>query len=193
MACAYRTVSTEAASVISRVIPIDLACEERNNTFGRNKEVKDREREITLIKWQERWRVSEKGQWTKTLIPEIGPWFHRKFGEINYHLTQALSGHGCFQSFIHKIGKAQTPKCLYCEENDNPEHTFFGCVRWEREKEETESVLGEFLTKENLVSTMLQSESNWKEISNMITKIMKQKEEMERRLRAQQALHQASQ
>lgn len=187
VACAYRTVSTEAASVISRVIPIDLACEERNNTFGRNKEVKDREREITLIKWQERWRVSEKGQWTKTLIPEIGPWFHRKFGEINYHLTQALSGHGCFQSFIHKIGKAQTPKCLYCEENDNPEHTFFGCVRWEREKEETESVLGEFLTKENLVSTMLQSESNWKEISNMITKIMKQKEELERRLRAQQA------
>lgn len=102
-----------------------------------------------------------------------------------------LSGHGCFQSFIHRIRKAQTPKCLFCEETDDPKHTLFECVRWCRERDEVEEMLGEKLTKDNMVKMMLQSNTNWKDISTMVHKIMKGKEEKERRLKAQ-ALSQAS-
>jgi hypothetical protein len=27
-------------------------------------------------------------------------------------MTQALSGHGCFQHYLHRIGKAPSPKCM---------------------------------------------------------------------------------
>lgn len=54
-------------------------------------------------------------------------------------------------------------------------------------------MLGEKLTKDNMVKMMLQSNTNWKDISTMVHKIMKGKEEIEkeRRLKAQ-ALSQAS-
>lgn len=52
-------------------------------------------------------------------------------------------------------------------------------------------MLGEKLTKDNMVKMMLQSNTNWKDISTMVHKIMKGKEEKERRLKAQ-ALSQAS-
>ncbi|KAL1446824.1 hypothetical protein WDU94_015654 [Cyamophila willieti] len=190
VACSYRTVSTDAIAVLARVIPIDLMCEERSQTWGKDGDEKERQRNLTLNKWQTRWSESNKGQWTRTLIPEIAPWFNRKHGEVNYHISQALSGHGCFQSYVNKIGKAATPRCLFCEEIDDPEHTLFGCVRWIREKESTEALVGENLRKENLISLMLKNVENWNAIANMITKIMKNKEEIERRTRIQPLLPQ---
>ena len=47
---------------------------------------------------------------TKLLIPSI---FHRKSLSLwpNHILTQLLTNHGCFRSYLHKIKKAPTPLC----------------------------------------------------------------------------------
>lgn len=185
VSCSYRTVSTEAAAVIARAIPIDLLLEERSRTYGKSKEEIDREREYTIEKWQERWSRSEKGKWTRELIKDIKPWIERKHGEVDYFLTQGLSGHGSFQKYVHKIGKSPTSACLYCEEDDTPEHTLFLCTKWALLREQTKYLVGEELRKDNIINIMLQNENNWNSVGNMIREIMKKKEEYERHLRAQ--------
>ncbi|KAI5722312.1 hypothetical protein M8J76_006741 [Diaphorina citri] len=184
--CLYRTVSTEAAAVVSRVIPIDLLLTGRARTFDQNKEEKIRARENTINSWQQQWDLSSKGRWTKTLIPELNPWLKRTHGEIDYFLSQALTGHGCFQEFVHRIGKATTPTCLFCEENDGPEHTIFRCRRWDQDRHTAQAIVGQSINKDNMIKLMIESSNNWETIKTMITNIMKNKSEYVRRLRAEQ-------
>ncbi|XP_062542083.1 uncharacterized protein LOC134210074 [Armigeres subalbatus] len=40
--------------------------------------------------------ITDNGRWTHRLIPNLSTWMNRKHGEVNFHLTQFLSGHGCF-------------------------------------------------------------------------------------------------
>lgn len=115
VACAYRTVSTEAIAVISRTIPIHLQAEERALTWTGNKAEKQEEWDKTIQRWQQEWTSSVNGRWTRELIPQINPWFNRRHGEVGFHLTQVLSGHGCFKEYVHRIGKADDPNCYFCE------------------------------------------------------------------------------
>ncbi|XP_017773297.1 PREDICTED: uncharacterized protein LOC108560317 [Nicrophorus vespilloides] len=84
-----------------------------------------------LEKWQEKWESS-------SLIPEIASWISRKHGEKTFHLSQALSGHGFFSKYLHFIARKEDDKCWYCEEDDSPEHKFFGCSRWATMKQISE-------------------------------------------------------
>ena len=40
---------------------------------------------------------------------ELEAMVERQHGEINYHLTQFLSGHGNFNACLHGMGKVQSP------------------------------------------------------------------------------------
>lgn len=89
------------------------------------------QRERLVQEWQDRWSRGSKGAWTRRIIPELETWIGRKHGGLNYHLTQALTGHGCFEEYLHKIGKAVSNCCTYCiQVPDSPEHTLFHCERW---------------------------------------------------------------
>ena len=54
--------------------------------------------------WDATYTNSEKGPHTKTLIPSI---FHRKTQTLwpKYILTQLLTNHGCFRSYLYKMDK----------------------------------------------------------------------------------------
>jgi len=60
--------------------------------------------------WDATYINSGKASHTKLLIPSI---FHRKSLSLwpNHILTQLLTNHGCFRSYLHKIKKAPTPLC----------------------------------------------------------------------------------
>lgn len=182
---AYRTVSNPALSVVASTIPIDLKAEERSRCFGKSATEKKEERENTLTLWQERWLGSELGQWTRTLIPDVRPWFLRKHGQTDFHLTQALTGHGSFGSYLFRFKKRTSPRCLYCEEqNDTPLHTIFECNRWDFERDQLQLQLGKVITTTNLVNTMLTGETEWNLIGRYINFIIRQKEEYEIQLQS---------
>jgi len=42
--------------------------------------------------WQAAWNNSSKGRWTHQLISSIESWVNRKHGQVDFYLTQALSG-----------------------------------------------------------------------------------------------------
>lgn len=175
----YRTTSTVALQVLAGVIPIDLLIEERGRTYGQNKEVKQQERENTIQKWNQEWAGQTKGSWTRQLIPTLRPWVTRTHGSLTYHLTQFLSGHGNFASYLHRFKIYNSPTCMYCQLEDSAEHIFV-CPRWMHELQKTNSKLNTTLTHVNLVTTMLRSTADWNVVLSMVTNIMKQKESDER-------------
>lgn len=47
-------------------------------------------------------------------------------------MAQALTGHGCFQSYLWRKKKADNPGCVHClEVFDDAEHTLFACPFWD--------------------------------------------------------------
>lgn len=164
---AYRTVSEVAILVISRVIPIDLLARERKMIWDLQKNGREINHECirmqTLQEWQGRWSRERYGRWTAILIPDVISWYRIEHGETNYYLTQLLSGHGYFQEYLHRMGKTESPRCIYGDGRiDDAQHTFFECPRWREERHVLERDLNvEAVTTENFQGIMMSSASNW--------------------------------
>jgi hypothetical protein len=109
VACCYRTVSYEAAAVISGIPPISLLAEESAEIYrGRDK---TKARRALIAKWQEEWNNGAKGRWTHKLIQDLDAWLSRKTEQVTYHLTQVLSGHGCFGSYLKRFNLLDSDAC----------------------------------------------------------------------------------
>lgn len=185
VAMGYRTVSTQAVLVVAGLIPAHLMAMERTNTYnGRKAGSLDtaEARNRTLLKWQEEWDSSETGRWTHRLIRDVKKWVSRKFGDVDFHITQMLTGHGCFGQYLHRFKKLNDPKCVDCGESvDDAEHTFFRCDRWWRQRRELEVALGSPLEPETIVCHMLQNKEKWREVKQYVNMILATKEEEERK------------
>jgi hypothetical protein len=183
VASAYRTVSAEALQVLTGVLPADLQAEGRvllHRQLCSKEEVKKRQ----LRKWQARWQTTDKGSWTRKLLPEIATWIERGHGQLTYYLTQALSGHGCFASFLLKIGKEETDGCWFCGDRDDPEHTLFVCERWDRERLLLMRKTAEWPTNENFVEILLRSQADWDATAEFTMAVLRGKEDEERKREA---------
>ena len=181
---AYITVSYEALTVLAGTIPLYLLAEERKINYDKRDEPTHSTKETrrhTVEKWQQEWRATNKAKWTRKLIKEIAPWRDRNFGEIDFHMTQCLTGHGCFMQYVARIGKRTSPTCMYCPNIDDAEHTLFSCPRWYKEKQELQILLGGEVNAENLVEHMLSKAEAWETIKKYMGNIMRNKEEDERK------------
>jgi hypothetical protein len=202
---AYRTISYEAASILARIPPIHLLAEERERTYlasshyrlakrngdeegmvaekTRLEEVVKTIQDETRMKWvawlEER---PEKAAWTKELVrPHLNEWIDRQHGEVTFHLTQLLTSHGCFNSYLLKIKKAETDICRHCgEAPDDARHTIFSCSSWRVERQELLEKLGVPVDPSNIVGKMLSSDVTWKAMTKFASDVMVKKEERER-------------
>lgn len=191
VAAAYRTVSSDAALVVAGLIPAHLKAMERTEIHRLRKQgiVTDVAaiRSATYQRWQSEWDNSAKGRWTFKIIRDVKLWTTRRFGNTDFHLTQLLTGHGCFGQYLHRFHIIDDPKCVDCGAiNDDVEHTFFRCDRWWRQRRELEVVLGGDLEPETIVQLMLQDKSKWEAVSNFVDKVQSKREE-EERLRQREA------
>ncbi|GJQ66911.1 hypothetical protein Trydic_g7930 [Trypoxylus dichotomus] len=104
--------------VTARIIPIDLLSKERRAVRQRrnvveNAEIKREARIFTRSHWQRRWESKTTGRWTAKIIPTISVWVDWQHGKINYHLTQFLTGRGCFNDYVCRIGKMEDAACPF--------------------------------------------------------------------------------
>ncbi|KAM8702194.1 hypothetical protein ACLKA7_001886 [Drosophila subpalustris] len=126
---------------------------------------------------QIRWDSAPNGRWTYRLIKELKPWLHRRHGQLNFYLSQLLTGHGCFKSYLHRFNHAED----HCGQGtiEDAEHFFFFCPLFGRER--GMSAIGRLhLTPDNLVVHMLAEESTWTDISNLAAHILKDLRRRER-------------
>lgn len=158
---AYRTVSKEAVLVIASMLPLRQLGAAR--TAQADGQPKNTSMENALIQWQLRWRDATTGSWTRRLIPDLGPWLGRKHGLVDFHLTQVLSGHGCFGAYLYRMGLRADALCEVCDADDTAEHMFFWCSRWEALRAQCFTSVGT-LTTDTLVPTMLRGQMEWSAI-----------------------------
>lgn len=177
VSCAYRTVSDEAAFIIAGMIPIDILAREMEYTYA-IRDLPDREaanaaRQISVASWQARWTSSSKGRWTYTLIPNVEAWYNRKHGNINYYLTQFLSGHGCFRSYLHRFGHDSSQFCPQCIDSvEDPLHVFFVCPRFDRERRNVEQLVENRISPENIVYIMMCSLEKWEFVCEFVKLVL---------------------
>lgn len=181
VASAYRTVSGHAILLIAGMIPIDLLALERKKIYDlqrNNAEPSDIDavRRNTIVQWQERWSAATCGMWTMKLIPNIESWINREYGEVNYYLTQFLTSHGYYKKYLHRMGKCDTPYCLYEDENiiDDAEHTFFICDHWAEDREILQTQIGPF-TAGNIIAKMCENEHKWAAVAKYCEQILLRK------------------
>ncbi|XP_060516193.1 uncharacterized protein LOC132695754 [Cylas formicarius] len=171
---AYRTVSTEGISVIAGIPPIALLIEERRQRYSGA--TKNEARNILQTSWQKKWDTGTYGRWAHQLIPDIQQWINRPRGEVDYFLTQALSGHGCFGKYLSDRGRAQTSDCQYCGLLDDVEHILFHCHRWKEQRIMYSCTTGTNFNPRNMMASLMGEENKWREAYRVIRKIIENKE-----------------
>jgi len=216
---AYRTVSDEAALVLAEMPPADLLSLERKRILSRvaappipgttppsRSSIKRQERNETIAQWQARWLSTSKAAWTRLLLPDIGRWLGRTVPKkpLSFHMTQALTGHGCFQQYLHKFGRANSPRCTLChDESDTADHTLFFCPFFDGMRDEFRSRLGRTPRKEDIPAVLCgpvfeslpadtaeknillsNAEEDFRLFYRMVEAIMTRKEEEENRRQA---------
>lgn len=183
----YRTVSTAAALVLASLPPVDLLVRESRERYDGTRgpattqetvmTIRREARRTVLQEWQRRWQEEVTGRWTFCLIPNLDIWISRKYGEVDFYLTQALTGHGYFREYLHRFKHAMDARCVFCcAEVDDAKHTLFECERFSRTRYGLYGVLGLELGPQNFEEILLSSEENWKKVAEYVTAVMKIKE-----------------
>lgn len=171
---AYRTISTEAVGVIAGIPPIDLQVTERSAKY--NGIAPRTAKEQLMAQWQERWERGTFGRWTCRLIPNINRWISRPHGEVDYYVTQALSGHGCFNKYLYERRLKETGSCTYCNaEVDDAEHTLFLCLKWSEARTAFLNNVGREFNERNMMESLIKSEEGWVAAYNTIRYILETK------------------
>lgn len=187
VASAYRTVSNDALLIVAGIPPVELQAKHRkflydNKAVTRKGATRETAHRDLLARWQEKWSTSKKGRWTHTLIEDVKKWTSRRHGQVDFHITQALTGHGCFPTYLYKYGKLNSQECWFCEHHtDDAQHTLFECNAWHEGRSRVECYIGGPLTPEVMVPKMLESKENWEAIAGFVHDVMRAKEVEERR------------
>lgn len=175
IASAYRTAPTKALLVIAKTPPTILKTEEREKT---EKSTKKEEIELikqeTLNKWQKEWETYE--GWTKTLIPDVRQWYRRK-NEADYYITQGLTGHGTFSTYLHRIGQKDDDKCWFCGDKDSAEHTILYCPKYTDTRKKAEEECKTNINTGNIGYLLTENDNTSEIVLRMIRTIMRHKVE----------------
>nr|XP_012217855.1 PREDICTED: uncharacterized protein LOC105669457 [Linepithema humile] len=119
--------------------------------------------------------------WTTHAIqPCLPEWVDRRGRGLEFHLTQVLTGHGCFGDYLCRIGREHTTGCHHCAAGrDSAQHTLTECEAWTEERRALTAVVGQDLSLPALIQAMLEGEEKWKAASDFCGAVMSQKEEAE--------------
>lgn len=184
---AYRTVSRTAANVLAAVPPIELLAAQREEAHYKRREQGSGDsdwkmvlKRQTLNRWKGQLEIAETGEWTRLLVHDLGRWTGRPHGQMDFHLTQIMSGHGCFGKYLFKIKRAGGQECCHCPAlMDDAAHTLLECPAWDEQRGRLSRSIGR-IEVSTLVEKMLRDRSSWEAVKRFANEVMLRKEEAER-------------
>ncbi|XP_047990142.1 uncharacterized protein LOC125229363 [Leguminivora glycinivorella] len=115
--------------------------------------------------------------------PVLKEWVERKYGAPSFHLTQLLTGHGCFGWYLcERVGREPTTACHHCDRRavDTAQHTREECPAWDEPRAALFTVIGGDLSLPALICHMLSSEEEWEAVTTFSVIVMTQKEAAEK-------------
>lgn len=194
----YRTISFEAACTLAGTTPWDLDADTlasiyfwREEELGRGSppaqmEIEGRRNELyeeVVRIWSERLAHPSAGHKLIAAIqPVLRQWLNRSHGNLNFRLTQVLSGHGCFGRYLCRIaGREGTERCHHCDgPSDTAQHTLESCPAWEEQRQVLSAVIGRDLSLRAVVEAMVDVEEKWEAVESFCESVILQKEAAER-------------
>lgn len=116
------------------------------------------------------------------MLPHLNDWLDKGHGEVGFHLTQILTGHGCFGSYLYRIQKVDTPACEHCGSGleDTAEHTLQTCSALAANREALVEVIGDDLNLEAIIGKITRSKEAWQTLTRFADRVMSEKEQRER-------------
>lgn len=103
----------------------------------------------------------------KKPFPHIKNWVKRKHGEVNYYLTQFVTGHGRFNSNVYRFKMKA--------------HCANICSRFNDMRKTATDIIGQSLIAENAIIKELENEIKWVAVEEIVRTILKYKEDDERK------------
>lgn len=126
----YRTVFYEVTTLLARTPPWILVAKKyqriykkiaktkEDKTWSKEKEEEFKEEEeLDMQKcWKKRIKKEDlPGPKLRAAISKrFEEWMSRGHSDMNYHMTQLLTGHGCFNAYLQRIKKIESAMCTYC-------------------------------------------------------------------------------
>jgi len=199
--CAYKTVSCVAACVIAGIISVDILADRlltmynkviRYRSLGQvmdasqKKQFKDKIKKEAIIKCKDRLISMESHQpgykVREAITPILEKWMTRGHGSVTFHMTQIITGHGCFNDkILYKINKVDSPICAHCKQSrDTSSHTLVTCKCWETERQGLTKTFGNDLNLKNIVRKIISDPEHWRVFSAFCTRVLTKKEIAER-------------
>lgn len=141
----YRTASYVANTALAGVIPAEYLENLYAEVYRRMRDpnhpesaclrpgvlekIKKEARRRVILEWQVAIDSSATGRWTAHAIqPSLPEWVDKRRRGFWFHLTQVLTGHGCFDEYLHRIGREHTTQCHHCAaDRDSALHTLTEC------------------------------------------------------------------
>ncbi|XP_018368764.1 PREDICTED: uncharacterized protein LOC108764859 [Trachymyrmex cornetzi] len=177
--CAYRTVSYEASAILSR-IPFRILALRYRAVYSRTKEViigngfilprtRDRIKAVECKRTVETWRgelltlsPSTPGYRVRAALIEVLPTWMGRTGGLTFHMTQIITGHGCFQDYLYEIRRAEFPACMHCMgAADSARHTLETCPTWGEQRAVLTAIVGSDLSIVTILRAALRSNMRW--------------------------------
>ena len=83
------------------------------------------------IEWQKLWDREPSDKWAKKLIPRVTNKYMALIERPNFLLSQAITGHGAFGTYLHRMNKRTTAVYQCGNAPQDPKHVFKNCSRYE--------------------------------------------------------------
>lgn len=181
---AYRTVSAASVRVLAGRLPLCikakmgraifcLKAKDREDSAVRGNPAllseKDRLHKATALReameeWQGDWDQSPSTGWVRRLIPRVSTFVDASGPSLvaDYWSMQLLSGHGAFQRFRHRIGKAPSEVCLDCGATRyDAEHVLTACAEFAPQREVLATDLGAPVEVNTIIDLATSSSARW--------------------------------
>ncbi|CAI6344859.1 unnamed protein product [Macrosiphum euphorbiae] len=143
----YRTASTNCLSAVAGVLPLDLEvrrvtmkCRLRNGTIS-SQEYEDGVQGL-IAEWQTRYDETDKGEWTKIMIPDLA----RRCAlplKMDHYTAQFLTGHGDFNAKLHGFKLVRSANCACGNGAETVRHVLLACTRTRAYREDLITVMRE--------------------------------------------------
>lgn len=189
--------SFEAATLLARFPPLDILADMDAKVYDQIRSVRQngggrvpgaafvrlrrQERRHALERWRERLQQPEisRKRVVEAILPHFEAWLKRE-ERISFMLTQVLTGHGCFDEYLNKIGRESTANWHHCGGNlDSAQHTLEECRAWVSERRVLVTKIGRDLSLPAVVEAMLADTENWKEVASFCETVITVKSQKE--------------
>lgn len=72
------------------------------------------------------------------MISDVGKWMNGAYGDVTFHLSQVLSGHGAFNYYLHRFNIVGSDTCAQCSVTpDDAKYAIFINDNWHKLRRDT--------------------------------------------------------